>query len=382
MEFAPLEDVTVLELGSSIAGPYAARILASFGATVLKVETPVVGDPSRYWGNGELGGVGMTYQACNRDKRSLAVDFTDEADLERLKRLIAEKVDVVVQNLRPGVAERFGLDAATTVAANKHIVYCTISAFGPTGPLASRPGYDPLIQAYGGLVDATGEVGGGPVRPGAPFIDFGTGMWGATGVLAGLQHRAKTGRGCVVDAAMFETALAYQTASSAMLEAGDTPPWRLGLNGPIVAPNTGFETADGTMIVTVGTDRQFQSLCREIGAPDLAEDPRFKSNSDRLANLAEMNAALGERIATRTRAEWTALFDAADVPCAPILALSEVLAHAQTEASGVLQKSPDGDYRITGVPLRFDGERPAFRAAAPALGEANQMAFAFMNESA
>lgn len=380
MEFAPLQDITVLELGSSVAGPFATRTLAGFGAKVLKVEPPDVGDPSRHWGANKLGGVGLAYQACNRDKRSITVDFSDAAELARLKRLIAEKVDVIVQNLRPGVAERFGIDASAARAANKGLIYCVISAFGPTGPLASRPGYDPLMQAYGGLVDATGEAGRGPVRLGAPVIDFGTGMWATIGVLAALQMRAKTGAGCVVDAAMFETALAYQTASSAMIEAGDGPPRRSGLDGPIVAPNAGFDAADGKIMITVGANRQFARLAAEIGAPDLADDPRFRDNANRLAHLPELNARIGERIRTQARDYWVERFDAAAIPCAPILALDEVLRHAQTDACGILQPSPDGAFRITGAPLRFDGERPAFKHAAPALGEANQTTFAFMDD--
>jgi len=379
MSCSPLAGVTVLELGSSIAGPYACRILASFGAEVLKVEEPGSGDPARGWGRGRLGGTGVAYQACNRDKRSVTVDFSDPEELARLQRLIAERADVVLQNLRPGVVERFGLDAATSVAANKQLIYCNLSAFGPDGPLSGRPGYDPLIQAYGGITDATGEPGRDPVRVGVPVIDFGTGMWAAIGILAALQERQRTGAGCVVDAVMFETALAWQTLSSAIRETGDEPPRRTGLSGPIIVPNTGYDTADGKLLVTVGTERQFARFCDAIGLPDLPQDPRFASNEDRVANAEAFNAVLTEQLRTQPRDYWTDRLDAVDVPCAPILELKEALVHPQTAVTGILQPSPDGEFRITGLPLRFDGERPAFRRAAPALGEATQAAFAFMD---
>jgi len=379
MSCSPLAGVTVVELGSSIAGPYACRILASFGAEVLKVEEPGSGDPARGWGRGRLGGTGVTYQACNRDKRSVTVDFSDAEDLARLQCLIAERADVVLQNLRPGVVERFGLDAATSVAANKKLIYCNLSAFGPDGPLSGRPGYDPLIQAYGGITDATGEAGRGPVRVGVPVIDFGTGMWAAIGILAALQERQRTGTGCIVDSVMFETALAWQTLSSAIREAGDEPPRRTGLSGPIIVPNTGYDTADGKLLVTVGTERQFGRFCDAIGLPDLPQDPRFASNEDRVANVEAFDALLNEQLRTQPRDHWADRLDAVDVPCAPILELEEALAHPQTAVTGMLQSSPDGAFRITGLPLRFDGERPAFRHAAPELGEATQAAFAFMD---
>ena len=374
----PLEGLVVLEMGSSIAGPFAGRVFSDFGATVWKVEPPGAGDPARGWGEGRIGGTGVTYQAFNREKHSLTVDFTDAEELARLRRLIAEKVDVVFQNLRPGVVEKFGLDGATLMAGNPRLIYCNMGAFGPVGPLREAPGYDPLIQAFAGIADATGEADGDPVRVGVPLIDIGTGMWAAIGILTALQQRNATGRGCLVDAAMFETALNWQSLSFAIHEGGGGWPERMGLQGPVLVPNAGYDTADGKLMLTIGTALQFERFCRVIERPDLLDDPRFASNEDRIANKAAFDAIISQILAGRPRAEWSELLQAADVPNAPIQTLGEAVDHAQTVASGMMQDSPDGSFRLMGMPLRFDGERPAFRNLAPDLGEANQQVFAFM----
>jgi crotonobetainyl-CoA:carnitine CoA-transferase CaiB-like acyl-CoA transferase len=376
----PLEGLAVLEMGSSIAGPFAGRVFSDFGATVWKVEPPEIGDAARGWGSGRIGGTGAAFQAFNKEKRSIAVDFSKPDELDRLRRLIAEKIDVVVQNLRPGVVEKFGLDAATIMAGNPSLIYCNMGAFGPVGPMSKAPGYDPLIQAFSGIADATGEVGGAAVRVGVPLIDIGTGMWAAIGILTALQQRHATGRGCLVDAAMFETALAWQGMTFANHEAGAGWPERMGLQGPMVAPNDGYETADGKLMLTTGTPLQFERFCGVVGRADLLEDPRFATNNDRMTNSEAFKATINETLAQRTRAEWSTLLSAVDVPNAPIQTLGEAIEHPQTVASGIMQNSPDGSYRLFAMPLRFDGERPGFRRPAPELGEATQEAFAFMTE--
>ena len=376
----PLDGLAVLEMGSSVAGPFAGRIFSDFGATVWKVEPPGTGDAARGWGDGRIGGTGAAFQAFNKEKRSITVDFTNVVELDRLRRLIGEKIDVVVQNLRPGVVEKFGLDAATVMAGNPALIYCNMGAFGPVGPMKNSPGYDPLIQAFSGIADATGEVGGEAVRVGVPLIDIGTGMWAAIGILTALQQRHATGRGCLVDAAMFETGLAWQGMTFANHEAGASWPERMGLQGPMVTPNDGYETADGKLMLTTGTPLQFERFCVVIERPDLLDDPRFASNSQRMANAAAFKITINETLAKRTRAEWNELLSAADIPNAPIQSLGEVIEHPQAVASGMLQHSPDGSFRLFAMPLRFDGERPGFRRPAPELGEATQEAFAFMTE--
>ncbi len=376
----PLAGLTVLEMGSSVAGPFAGRIFGDFGADVWKVEPPGVGDAARGWGTDRLGGEGVAFQAFNRDKRSIAVDFTDAAELARLRRLITEKVDIVFQNLRPGVVAKFGLDGPTLMADNPRLIYCNMGAYGPNGPLKEAPGYDPLIQAFSGIADATGEAAGDAVRVGVPLIDMGTGMWTVIGILSALHRRQATGQGCLVDAAMLETALAWQSLAFAVHEGGGGWPQRSGLQGPMVVPNAGYEAADGKLLLTIGTTGQFKRFCQVIDRMDLLEHPDYSHNEGRVAHQAAFDATVNETLRGRGRAEWYALLTAADVPNAPIQTLGEAVAHPQIAASGMLQDSPDGKFQMMALPLRFDGQRPGFRNTAPGLGEATQEVFAFMND--
>jgi crotonobetainyl-CoA:carnitine CoA-transferase CaiB-like acyl-CoA transferase len=368
MSELPLVDITVLEMGSSVAGPFATRILADMGARVIKVEPPDTGDPSRIWGDEKLGGTGYTFQAFNKDKLSVVVDFNDADALARLKALIRDGVDIVSQNLRPGVVERYGLDAAAMTAANPALIYCNIGAYGDAGPLSGLPGYDPLIQAFGGIVDVTGEPGGRPVRAGVPIIDLGTGMWTAIGALSALHRRDMTGKGAVVGAAMLDTALAWQSLRVAMIEAGAPAPKRTGLKGPMLAPNDAYETADGLLLITVGTDRQFRRLGEAIGLPELADDPLFADNEARHGHESDLKSVLNTALGAQDRSHWMEKLNNVDVPCAPILTVEELIEHPQTLANDIVQQSPDGAFRVVGLPLTFDGERPAFRRNAPDLG--------------
>lgn len=375
----PLEGLKVLELGSSLAGPYACRILSDMGADTYKVEQPDGGDPSRHWGQTKLGGAGVIFQASNRGKKSVVIDFNDDRELAMLKEFITRDIDIVVQNLRPGVVEKFGLDGPAVRALNPRLIYCSLSAFGSIGPLSKEPGYDPLIQAYGGLVDATGTPGGGPVRVPVQIIDIGSGMWAAMGVLGALQGREKTGEGSIVETSMFETALAWQTIASAMSEAGQVPPWRTGLTGPLLVPNDGYQTADGILLLTIATPAQFTRFAQTIGLPEMTSDPRFADNNSRLNHAEAFRDVIESRLKTASRAEWAARFSAVGVPSAPILTLTESQEHPQTKAIGILQESPDGSFRIMGLPLKFNGQRPEFLATAPEPGNANQAVFDFMN---
>ena len=201
----PLEGITVVELGSSVAGPYCGKVLAELGAEVFKVENPAGGDTSRGWGPALDGGASMVFEAMNKGKRSVTVDLADPAELDRLRELIATRADVVFQNLRPGAAERYGVGPAVMLARNPRLVYCNLGAFGNAGPMRDLPGYDPLMQAFTGLASVTGEAGGPPVRVGAPVVDIGAGMWAVIGILAALRRRDAIGRGGVVDTSLFET---------------------------------------------------------------------------------------------------------------------------------------------------------------------------------
>lgn len=369
-----LAGLTVMELGSSFAGPYAARILADLGALVLKIEHPDGGDPARGWGHERLGGESPAFQTVNQNKRSLTADFKDPGDIAKLTRLMDGRVDVVLQNLRAGVADRLGLGAAAALARNPALVYCNIGAFGDYGPYKDLPGYDPLMQAFTGIAAATGDRD--PARVGVPIIDFGTGMWAALGILAALQRRQRTGRGAIVDGALMETGLAWQSFNFAQLEATGETPRRSGLRGPLIAPNGAFDAADGKLIITIGTERQFRAFCAAVNRPEMAEDARFHDNQCRMANVAALEAEINAIFATRPRRHWAEALDAANVPNAPVQDLAQATAHPQVVAGGQLQAVPGGDFRQMALPLRFDGERPPLRRSAPALGEGNEEFFA------
>lgn len=378
----PFEGITVVEIGTSIAAPFAGKILAELGARVVKVENPDGGDPARRWYPSLPEGNSASFQACNMGKLSVTVDMTDADDLTRLKRLIAEAADVVLQNLRPGLVERFALDAATLRRDNPRLIYCNVGAFGKPGPLGNLPGYDPLMQAFSGITDLTGEADRPPSRVGVSLIDLGTGMWSAIGIISALYRRMATGEGGVVDTSLFETSVGWITLAVAELTASGKAPARNGLQGPIVAPNRGYQAADGIHVIVVGTDAQFRRFCGALGCPDLADDPRFAKAGDRMANEAEMSRLIGEIIATETRAAWAERLNAAGIPNAPVQTVAEVAAHPQTEALGLLRPADDGTMRFVGLPVRLDGVRPATDGHAPRLDEHRQQVFDFMKTPA
>jgi len=378
-ETAPLAGLRVLEIGTTVAAPYAGKILRELGAEVIKVENPDGGDTTRGWGEPMLGGKQAIFQALNKGKHSITVDLGDAAQRDAVAALACETCDVVLQNLRPGTAERVGLGPDDLLARNPRLVYCSIGAFGRRGPMRHQPGYDPLMQAFSGIASITGHPDRPPARVGSPIIDFGTGMWSVIGILALLQRRQATGRGGTVDTSLFETALGYLTGALVLYEGSGRVPQRSGLRGPYVAPNRAFEASDGLLMITCATDVLFARLCEAIERPELADDPRFASVPSRREHEADLGAEIDAAIATRSRAAWAEALDAAGVPNAPVHDLAEVIAHAQTIATGLMQPSPDGSFRLPGLPVSIDGERPPLDALAPELGADNQLLFDFMD---
>lgn len=372
------DGITVVELGSSIAGPYAAKVLADMGARVVKVEHPKGGDASRQWGPALPDGGSAAYHAVNMGKLSVTVDMTDAGDLARLKALIVDRADVVLQNLKPGAADRYGLGAAALREASPRLIYCNIGAFGNAGPLGGLPGYDPLMQAFSGITSLTGERDRPPSRVGVSLIDLGTGMWAAIGIIAALYRRAATGAGAVVDVSLLETSIGWMTLALSEYGATGEAPRRNGLKGPIVAPNNGYETADGLLVIVVGTDAQFARLCAVLGDADMAGDPRFATTADRFANEAEMSRRITGILRADTRDAWSARLNEAGIPNAPVQSVAEIAAHPQTEALGILRMSDDNPIRFVGLPLGIDGVRPRAGGHAPDLGEHDQQVFAFM----
>jgi crotonobetainyl-CoA:carnitine CoA-transferase CaiB-like acyl-CoA transferase len=364
----PLRGVRVIEVAQNLAGPYCAQILAHLGADVIKVERPEGGDDARHWGPPFLEGTSGSFNAVNLNKRSITVDLKSKAEIEKLLRLIDE-ADVLVQNLRPGSMEALGLDAASLTARNPRLIYCSLWALGSVGPLKEKPGFEPMVQAFSGLMTLQGEEDGPPMRIGTQVLDHGTGMWAAIGILGALVRRAATGRGGIVDTSLFETALAWWTVPySGYALSGELPkPHPTGTSRLVVFQ--GFDTKNGPVVIAAGNDRLFAKLAIAIGRKDWAEDPRFAKNAGRYEHRDEIIPEIARIMLTKTKGEWVDILEAAGVPCAPINTLPEVLAEQQTEAVGMLMPVPGLDIRLMGLPIKYEGERPPVVRRAPKLGE-------------
>ena len=367
----PLSGLVVVEIGHSIAAPYAGMILGELGAEVVKVENPRTGDAARGWGPPFLEGAATCFHAVNRAKGSITVDLADPAEAGRLRKLIIERADVVLHNLKFGALDRYGLGGADLVAAKPDLVFCNLGAFGAVGPLRDKPGYDPMMQAYSGLMSLLGEDGRPPVRVPASIIDMGAGMWSVIGILSALQERGRTGKGGVVDTSLYETGLAWMSIYLAGYLANRELPARHGSGVDMIVPYQAFAAADGYMMVAAGNDNLFRRLAAVLNRPGLAEDPRFRANKDRVVNRKALVPILSDIFATKPRAEWARLLDSQGIPNGPINTLDQVVADAQTQALGMVQTKPGSQLGLVGVPLSFDGVRPAFEKAGPVLGEDN-----------
>ena len=367
----PLEGIRVVDLTTSIAGPYCTLILAALGADVLKVERPPHGDDTRAWGPPFWDGESVTFLAMNAGKRSLLLDVTSERGRRTLFRLV-EHADVFVQNLRPGLAERLGYGPAALAEHNPSLVYCSIGAFGNRGPLATQPGYDPLVQAFAGIMSVTGEPGRPSVRAGASIIDQGAGMWATIGILAALRQRDHDGHGRTVDTSLYEVGLGWLPYQIAGTLATGVPPGPHGSGISILAPHEAFDAIDGRLMISAGNDRMFGALCEALELPSLAADRRFATNADRVQNRDELTRLIAERTRTLHAADVLERLVRARVPCAPIQDLAQVVSHPQTEALEMIQPVPHpsiADLRLVGIPLSLDGSRVPLAGPPPRLGE-------------
>ena len=363
----PLAGLKVIELGQVLAGPFAGAIFADLGADVVKIERPEVGDDGRHMGPAFRHGDSLIFHVFNRGKRSVTLDLKDASDIEALHALVAD-ADVLVHNLRPGVPVALGLDGATMCARHPRLIYCEMSAFGATGPLADRPGYEPLIQAYGGLSAINGDPDGPPVRMGASLCDQGTGMWLVIGALSLLRRRTTTGLGGIVTGSLLETALVWGAQKNDSFINEGKLPERHASGHPSLVPYEAFDGSDGPFLICVGNDRLFGKFSAVLERHDWALDPRFRTNRDRLANKATLLGQIRALLVSRPRANWMDALEAAGVPCAPINSVPETVAEPQVRALGIIQQVPGEDFVLTGLPLSFDGVRPAIRSGAPRLG--------------
>lgn len=364
----PFADLVVVELGHSVAAPFAGQILGDLGAEVIKVEKRD-GDDARKWGPPFWDGAAAIFQSLNRSKRSVVCDLRSERERAALVDFICERADIVLQNLRPGQVEELGLDGPTLRARQPALIYCNMGAFGGGGPLSDRPGYDPLMQAFGGVMSTTGEPGRPSVRVGPSIIDMGTGMWAVIGILAALRERTATGRGALVDVSLFETSSAWVSLLAAQYLASGESPGKQGSGASGIVPYKAYATRDGELVVAAGSDGLFRKLAGVVGHPEWLDDPRFVDNPARVENQRELYRLLDDIMIGADTAAWIERLEAAGIPCSPVQSIAQMVNHPQTAALGLVQEVPDSALRLLGLPLRIDGARPRASARPPTLGE-------------
>lgn len=362
-----LAGVRVVELGQNLAGPFAGEILADLGADVVKIEKPG-GDDARRWGPPLTENAAAIFHLMNRNKASVELDLKQDEDLATLEALIAQ-ADIFVHNMRPGALTALGLDPESVRARHSRLIYCDIGAFGHLGPMRTRPGYEPLMQAFAGLVSINGHPDGPPARMGASVVDLGTGMWTAIGALAALFQRERTGRGCVINSSLLETALVWGGTHAALYQTTGQVPERHGSGHPMIVPYQAFETVDGPLVVAPGNDRLFRALARALDHPEWSDDPRFETNEARRRHKEEIVGLVAGAFRDMPIAEAQDRLDEAGVPNAPMQTIPEVIDNPQVRALGIFRKAPGLNVSMVGLPLSFDGERPGIRRAAPELGE-------------
>lgn len=363
-----LQGVRVVDLTTNISGPTLTMILGGLGADVVKVERPE-GDDGRRMGP-YLDGHGAYFLAINRDKRSVLADLKSEAGVA-LVHALAQRADVLVENFRPGTAERLGIGYERLSQENPALIYCAISAYGETGPDAEKPGYDAVLQARTGVMSITGPLGGEPVRAGVSLLDGGSALWGAIGVLAALLQRQQTGKGQRVATSLFETGVSWMNYHLVAYQATGVDPRPQGASHTGFAPYGRFETQDAPVIIGISSDRLFQKLCRAVGHEEWATDPAYLHNAARLEHRLELDAALNAVLTKKPYAFWAEAFDREGVPYAPIQTASQVLHDPQTAALEMMQEVvlPDETrVQLPRLPLRFDSHRPPIRRPPPELG--------------
>ncbi|MFQ5954078.1 MAG: CaiB/BaiF CoA transferase family protein [Kiloniellales bacterium] len=370
----PLDGVLVVDLTRVLAGPYCTMVLVDLGARVIKVEVPGRGDDARQYGP-FVNGKSVYFMSLNRGKESIALDLKSDADRPVFERLL-ERADVLVENFRAGTMERLGYGWDSLHERYPRLVYAAASGFGHTGPYAGRPAYDIVAQGMGGIMSLTGEPGGPPLRVGTSVGDITAGLYAAIGIGAALTHRAQTGAGIKLDVAMLDCQVAILENAIARFFATGKSPGPQGARNPSIAPFEPYEAADGYMILAAGNDALFRRLAEVLGCPELADDPRFLTNTDRTANVAELKAALDQALKARPRAEWLELLDAAGIPCGPINNIEEVVNDRQIAARTMLVRTDDpvaGERRMVGNPIKMSAfADPDTRSPAPELDQHRQ----------
>jgi crotonobetainyl-CoA:carnitine CoA-transferase CaiB-like acyl-CoA transferase len=371
----PLAGIKVLDLSRILAGPWASQLLADLGADVIKVERIEGGDDTRAWGPPFAAGESAYYMSTNRGKRSLAVDIT-QPDGQQIVRDLAVRSDVLIENFKVGGLSKYGLDYETLHRLQPRLIYCSITGFGQTGPMAERAGYDLMIQALGGLMSITGEPdskpGGGPQKVGVAVVDIVTGLYCVVGILAAIEQRHATGAGQHIDAALFDVQLAMLANQAVNYLVSGKPPGRLGTAHPNIVPYQRFPTRDGFIVIAVGNESQFGKLCEVLGRSALPEDERFATNAARVSHREELIAILEAALRERDSDEWMELLSRVNVPCSPVRALDKVFADPQVAARGMVldQLHPEaGPIRLVAQPLKMSASVTQSDRVPPLLGQ-------------
>lgn len=375
-----LEKIRVLDLSRVLAGPWATQLLGDLGADIIKVERPEGGDDTRSWSppfqEGEDPNLreASYFLSANRNKKSVCIDISTPTGQDIIRELAASS-DVLVENFKTGSLARYGLDAATLRLINPRLIYCSITGFGQTGPYATLPGYDLLIQAMGGLMSITGvpdgEPGGGPLKVGVALVDIVTGLYAANAIQAALLHRERTGEGQTIDIALLDCLIAAMANQShGFLSTGENPT-RMGNAHPSIVPYDVFATRDGHIVLAVGNDLQFKELCDLIELPKLPSDPRFATNGARVANRASLTELLNETLQKQSTSHWINLLQVSKVPAGPVNKMADVFENPQVQARGIHISMPHATLGpVPGVacPIRLSHTPVTYRTAAPAHG--------------
>ncbi|GAB2800138.1 CaiB/BaiF CoA transferase family protein [Streptomyces daliensis] len=366
-----LAGLRVLDLSRIMSGPFSTMALADLGADVIKIENGGTGDDTRAWGPPFQDGEAAYFLSVNRNKRSLAVDLKDPECRELVQRL-ARSADVVVENFRPGTADRLGLGYEEVSAANPGVVYASISGYGQTGPYRQEPGYDAIAQALSGIMSVTGEADGPPVRFGVSGADLAAGMWATIGVLAALRERDRTGAGQWVDVSLLDGQIAWLTyVAGGWFTSGEVP-GRYGSAHPTIVPYQAFPTAEGHLMIAVGNDALWRRFAPAVGLDSLTEDPRFATNPDRVRNRDELLPLIEKALSARPAEEWARVLADASVPAGRINTVDQALAHPQVRARGMVTETRHptaGDVRMVASPLKLSASPPRVRSAPPLHGE-------------
>jgi crotonobetainyl-CoA:carnitine CoA-transferase CaiB-like acyl-CoA transferase len=366
-----LSAVTVIDFTRVLSGPYCTMVLADHGARVIKLEHPVRGDDTRHWGPPFLGTESAYFLSINRNKESVTLDFK-QPDGQRVLEQLLNRADVVVENFRPGTLDAVGFGAADVLSRHPRLVYCSISGYGHTGPRRDEPGYDAVMQAEGGLMSITGERDGPALRLGVAITDIVSGLFAAQGVMSALIAREQTGRGQHVDIGMLDATAALLTYQAGNYFATGQVPGRMGNRHPTIVPYESFHAADGEFVIAGGNDEIWRRLCKVIGRPDLADDPRYRSNADRVMHYDAVKAELEQALQRRSREEWVRLLTEAGVPCGSVREISEVLADPQIVAREMVREVAHptvGAARVINSPVKMSATPTSVRTAPPTLGQ-------------